>query len=397
MVQKAKTEPLQIKIAVKEDLPEILALDRQLFGEDAWPTAEFMKWWEVGAVKAVTARRQGTLLGFADAFAISEDAYRLLVNGTITSDLLKISDAEPTGICWWVGAIAVETAFQRQNIGRTVWKALNEQVAGKVCADIWSAGGGKLLAGSSNWQLALPGYRPIWTRIERNAPKQESVKRTKTGCTFIMNNNCVFCDRTKFVDRIITENSDWYVIATLGQIVGGYVLIIPKDHVSCMGALTSKQSKSMSNITKEVSHALCLEYLPNNATIPCPITMFEHGVVGQTVKHAHLHILPVAVNLTAKIKADFPKSEHEELQAATQLCEIYSKGQEPYLFWTTPNGKTMICKNPPAPGQYMRLIVAELLDAPERGEWSNISETEIDRQLIVETVARLKPYFHKIS
>lgn len=33
-----------------------------------------------------------------------------------------------------------------------------------------------------------------------------------------MDNNCVFCDRTKFEERIIAENNDSYVIATLDQI-----------------------------------------------------------------------------------------------------------------------------------------------------------------------------------
>ena len=49
-----------------------------------------------------------------------------------------------------------------------------------------------------------------------------------------MDNSCIFCDRTKISDRIIAENSDWYVVATLGQIIGGYALVIPKAHISCI-------------------------------------------------------------------------------------------------------------------------------------------------------------------
>ena len=33
-----------------------------------------------------------------------------------------------------------------------------------------------------------------------------------------MPNNCVFCDRSKFEERLIHETENFYVIATLGQI-----------------------------------------------------------------------------------------------------------------------------------------------------------------------------------
>lgn len=207
-----------------------------------------------------------------------------------------------------------------------------------------------------------------------------------------MDNNCVFCDRPKLVEGLITENSDWYVIATLGQMVGGYTLIIPKKHTSCMGALTSSQTESMLGITKEVSSALSLEYQHSESATPYPITMFEHGIVGQTIKHAHLHLLPIVIDLTLKIRADFLEAEFEELQYATHLQDLYSERLRPYLFWTVPSGKSMVCWNPPAPPQYLRLIVAELLGYPERGNYHNVNP-ELDKQLVQETVVRLKPYF----
>ncbi len=207
-----------------------------------------------------------------------------------------------------------------------------------------------------------------------------------------MDNNCVFCDRTKLGERLITENSGWYVAATLGQIIGGYALVIPKAHISCMGALTSRETEAMLKITKEVCRALSLEYQHSTSATPYPVIVFEHGIVGQTIKHAHLHLLPTVIDLTPKIRADFPESEFEELQYAAHLKELYNKRQEPYLFWTVPSGKSMVCWNPSAPPQYLRLIMAELLGHPDRGNWRNM-DPELDKQLGQETVDRLKPYF----
>jgi len=211
-----------------------------------------------------------------------------------------------------------------------------------------------------------------------------------------MANSCVLCDRTKTNNRLITENNDWYVIATLGQIIGGYALVIPKAHISCMGALTVRrsgcQTEAMLKITKETCRALSLEYQHSNSAIPYPVTVFEHGIVGQTIKHAHLHLLPTVIDLTQKIRADFPEAKFEELRYAAHLQASYEDNPRPYLFWTTPDSKSMVCWNPPAPPQYLRLIMAELLGYPERGNWRNM-DPELDKQLWRETVDRLKPYF----
>jgi len=211
-----------------------------------------------------------------------------------------------------------------------------------------------------------------------------------------MDNNCVFCDRTKLGERLIAENNGWYVAATLGQIIGGYALVIPKAHISCLGALTSyrpgSETEAMLNITGEVCRALSLEYQHSTSATSYPVTVFEHGIVGQTIRHAHLHLLPTVIDLTPRIRADFPESEFEELRYAAHLQELYSKRPKPYLFWTVPSGKSMVCWNPPAPPQYLRLIMAELLGHPDRGNWRNM-DPELDKQLGQETVDRLKPYF----
>lgn len=208
-----------------------------------------------------------------------------------------------------------------------------------------------------------------------------------------MENNCAFCDRSQFEERIVAETDEHYVIATLGQITGGYVLVTPKEHISCFGAFTNNQAGVMWGVVRTVFHALSTEYLRNTKTPSfCPLTMFEHGIVGQTVKHAHLHILPAVIDLTSKIRADFPTAEMEELQWGELFLALYRKHPQPYLFWVTPSNKPTVCWNPPAPNQYLRIVAAELSGRPERANWRTM-DPELDRRLYLETVTRLKPYF----
>lgn len=197
--------------------------------------------------------------------------------------------------------------------------------------------------------------------------------------------NCVFCDKKNFGDLFIGESNGWHLAATLGQIVGGYVLLIPKEHVSCLGDLTSEQTRVMVDLIDRVKTAICSEYAG-------PVLRFEHGIVGQTVKHAHLHLMPFDVDITSIIREDFPAYEIYEVQSIEYVHSLFFRSPKPYLFWTTPRGKSMLCWNPPAPSQYLRLITARLAGRPERGNWRTM-DPKLDREIGLETVRRLKPYF----
>ena len=126
-----------------------------------------------------------------------------------------------------------------------------------------------------------------------------------------MDENCVFCDKKKIIG-LFAERYGFYINASVGQISdGGYVLIIPKEHVPCLGALNEEQTKSFLRTRADVWDKIFQKY---HRSVANNIITFEHGIVGQTVKHAHLHILPTVVDLTPKIRADFPEAEFEETE-----------------------------------------------------------------------------------
>jgi diadenosine tetraphosphate (Ap4A) HIT family hydrolase len=198
--------------------------------------------------------------------------------------------------------------------------------------------------------------------------------------------SCVFCDRRNFEERLIGENDHFYFIATLGQITdGGYILLVPKRHVLCVGAMEAWEIQEIIAEASRIDHRISQEY-------HCPPIMFEHGIVGQTIQHAHIHFVPVRLYLTEKIRTDFPGKEIDIIPSLTWLRSMYLKRQEPYLFWNNSNRESVICWNPPAPPQYFRRVIAELMNRPERTNWRKM-DLELDRRLWSETVKRLKKYF----
>lgn len=197
---------------------------------------------------------------------------------------------------------------------------------------------------------------------------------------------CVFCDRTKIEKQIIHETERYYFIATLGQITdGGYVLLIPKRHVLCVGAMEASEIQEIIAEASLIERRISQEYR-------CSPIVFEHGIVGQTIQHAHIHFVPASLRLTERIRTDFPGKEMDIVPSLAWLRSMYLERQEPYIFWSDSSCELTICWNPLAPPAYLRIIIAEMLGCPERGDWRKM-DSKLDKLLWSETVERLKRYF----
>jgi hypothetical protein len=128
--------------------------------------------------------------------------------------------------------------------------------------------------------------------------------------------------------------------------------------------------------------------------------IFEHGIVGQAIPHAHLHLMPANIFLGDRIKKDFPKATRGLFASLQAFRKAYARIQKNYLLWNIPVEKRnllplgLLCVvwNPPAPVQYLRLITAELLGRPERANWRSMNQ-KLDRELWSSTMMRLAPYF----
>lgn len=198
--------------------------------------------------------------------------------------------------------------------------------------------------------------------------------------------SCTFCDFTKIKERTIATVQGLHITISLGQITsGGYLLVIPISHTACLGALTESQAKNLDQLTEDLIAQLKDEYQQ-------PVTFFEHGIVGQTIHHAHLHIFPANINLKIQIQNDFPGCKIESIKSFAEFRKKYRAFRVPYLLWSTPSGEVLVCWDPPAKPEYLRLLTANLLGVPERGSWKNM-DPALDQKLIDETMEKLGPIF----
>lgn len=192
---------------------------------------------------------------------------------------------------------------------------------------------------------------------------------------------CQFCytdAKEELAERLITETEQFYVIPTFGQIVEGYVLIVPKRHAACLGALTDEELSEYGVLHGRVRDAVADAYGRE------PIA-FEHGVVGQTLSHAHMHLAPPpnGEELVERISPDRTIANFAMLRAV-----YFQRGK--YLFYESADTrKHIVYVGDEIPPQYLRIQFAESVGHPERANWRTMDQ-ELDSAMRLNTGNKLR-------
>lgn len=99
---------------------------------------------------------------------------------------------------------------------------------------------------------------------------------------------CIFCNKKNFEDRIVLVTCHFYVIKDIAPVNEGHLLLIPKRHTENMFSLTTEEWNDL-----QVAIKLAKEVIidPNNPD------GYNFGVncgeaAGQTVFHTHFHFIP---------------------------------------------------------------------------------------------------------
>lgn len=172
----------------------------------------------------------------------------------------------------------------------------------------------------------------------------------------------------------LLEDSDFLVVCDVHPLMEGHILIIPKRHTPCMAALDDEMFGKFRKLYLKAIGFLKREYGSYAA--------FEHGVTGQTVSHAHFHLLP----FKGKIGDIVPEKEAlRELAEISELRRLYhQKGK--YLFIQL-NEKLWCVDTKIGFPRIFRDRIAAALGHPERGDWKKAEE---NRKLMKEFAADVR-------
>lgn len=180
---------------------------------------------------------------------------------------------------------------------------------------------------------------------------------------------CAHCELDSFAYRALLHRSENFsLVCDAHCLVEGHLLIIPKEHISCIGDFDSTLFKEFHELYKKASSFLSQEYGSVNS--------FEHGVVGQTVFHSHVHLLPGKFQ-----PIDIVPEGSEYLSEIRGIEDIKKEfeAKEKYLFFSLGNTLYLVDIKLGAP-RFFRDRFAHAVGRPERGNWKSMAQ---DAELLV--------------
>jgi ATP adenylyltransferase len=178
-------------------------------------------------------------------------------------------------------------------------------------------------------------------------------------------------------DLPIFESENFVAVPSLGSLVEGWLLVVPRQHFISIGALTPDLHEEFTIFKQNVSARLSSVYGE-----PCA---FEHGPcapnreVGCGVDHAHVHLVPLDFDLVDAATAYLPEAAWEA--ASWSECRRAAAEGLDYLFVEQPIGAGRISVAPQLGSQVLRRAIASMIGRPDEFNWrghrheANIAKT----------------------
>ncbi|MDR3624315.1 MAG: HIT family protein [Chlamydiales bacterium] len=173
--------------------------------------------------------------------------------------------------------------------------------------------------------------------------------------------NCPHCDRTCWAfDYILKESSYFTILCDANPLIEAHLLIIPKRHVSCIAEYTPEEFVEFKKLYSLISEWICKEY--------GSIATFEHGKIGQTVFHSHVHLMPFLGQAEEIVPEGMKKLN--SLQSLDNLFNVFQEEGQ-YLFFSLGSKMWTVDTSIGRP-RFFRDRFAKALRRVERGNWKEM-------------------------
>ncbi len=164
---------------------------------------------------------------------------------------------------------------------------------------------------------------------------------------------CPFCQISDTAPSVMKQTPNFRLVADHAPLLAGHILIIPRQHYTCYGAVPAEFDEELVSLKHEV-----LRFFQRYYAHPA---YWEHGIFHQSVFHAHLHCFPIGPTI-------YPVEKVEQGQIVSSQDDIrrwYNQnGQYFYL-----EDERLACLFPPNADVYTDIVKNVL--------WSGVSTHSI--------------------
>jgi len=189
-------------------------------------------------------------------------------------------------------------------------------------------------------------------------------------------NSCRLCRRDANAqpwNEPLFQSKNFVVVPSLGALVEGWFLLLPKDHYLCMGALPQSLLDEMMQLRQTV-----LSFAEGTYGDICA---FEHGPhqenrsIGCGVDHAHLHLVPCSFDLLAAVQPFLPTDTIWKPATSADCAVAFSEYQD-YLYLEQPIGCGSIARHDEFSGQLFRRAIATRLGVSTDYNWRDFPQIQ---------------------
>ena len=223
-----------------------------------------------------------------------------------------------------------------------------------------------------------------------------------------INRKCTFCDQ--YVERttpnfwaakwgrkygqtsdVIYESNYFLVVAGLGALLEGYVLLIAKTHYLSIAKLPQLMIDDLESLKRCIRSAIEESYTSS-------VVFFEHGAIteskraGCCIDHVHIHAFPCEIDLKPTLEKHLPKEN--QIHSLKELSK-FAKTNLPYIFYENKSGEMFVYETQVRmPSQFVRKIWAEAIERSDEWDWALFT----GEKEVANTITTLKSVFqdHKI-
>ncbi len=172
----------------------------------------------------------------------------------------------------------------------------------------------------------------------------------------------------------LMETENFVVLPSLGALVEGWLLILPKVHQLSMGALASQLRAEADDLENSARSLLKARYGTGTIAFEHGPSAVKHGT-GCGVDHAHLHVLPLNCDLIKYVQPFVPRDLVWEQAGWDGRSDAYSHGLD-YLYLRQEGQSGLLAVSEDFGSQVFRKAVASYLGIGNNFNWRAYPQLE---------------------
>lgn len=176
---------------------------------------------------------------------------------------------------------------------------------------------------------------------------------------------------------MVAETERFVAVPSLGSLVVGWLLVLPKEHMLSLGEFGSDSHGEIETIAADWASTFG------------PLTWFEHGpahpssAVGCSIDHAHMHLVPTGgLDLREAAARCMPGLGLERVEDPDGAIREAVDDGTPYLYLRSPDGTSWLAASEEIPSQAFRRCIAAAQGRSDQYDWRDFPRHDVLRETI---------------